>query len=260
MEHYYSSIKGACLINQLDLPDIALNLIRYYSNLSVDLVGYTKRELIRFITDDPDAISKIYLNKNRSQVIRLLYTFGIHIHPRKHKLNRFKEACNYFISRYEMDHENITIYNNDHNVITKIHTYSIFAVDVVSMKDYCIHQYQAHICRIFSKKEKVKLSCIRCHLKYFQTREVSLAYNITMNIWNFLFIYLHQNHYFINLFYSKSLSTKDYIRCLNDHNITKERSINGNLINDSRKSGLEYISNKIIYKFPSTYNNVFYEN
>lgn len=253
MEHYNLSVVGACIINKLNLPDIALQLIRYYSNLSLDIVGYTKRDLIRFITDDNEEMMKIYQNKHRTQIIRLLYKLGKHIPPRRKQLNRFKLACENIISRYEMNNNYITMYNHENNVITDITVHSIFAVDVFSSKNQCVYQYQMNICRINPKKKKVTVSCIRCHLKYFQTREVSLVYDVRMNVWNLMFIYLHQNYHYHNFLHKNILSIPEYIKCLMKTNISKERSINSNLMNDSRKHGMEYITNSILNNNCSSY-------
>lgn len=240
MEKYYNSIQGVCILKRLNLPIEIIHRIRYFSNFSVDLSGYTKLELIRCLTSEHRIMYSILKTKHRSEIIRLIYNYKIHLEPRKYKVGfyRFREICECFTKDFYIEQNSIT-FNND--IVLNL---SLMCKNGL-LKNEIHHNYYITYLPIKNRRSKATLSCYRSYGKRFANNRL---FYIQIDIWEYIFMVIHQNLETHKRFYDKlnDIQKNIYFQLLRKHNITKEQSLSKKFYSDCMNSGLEFINLSLI--------------
>lgn len=248
MEHYHNSVQGICIIKYIDLPPEIIHKIRYFCNFSADLSGYTRRDLLRYITTDHVTLKYFMNTMHRSQIIRRLYSDRIHVKPRKKKFNRFEEICKLNLSSIEFIHRNIwfKIQNDDCYIIsTKPREQNIKLKYKIQDRFKCIYIFGYFGSKVHKFSNKISLPFLR-----YNNNNVYM-FEIQFNVWDYLFIVLHNNsksilykHFFETMTESQK---KLYFEYLQEFNITTEKSLSKKFFKDCHNSFLEYVNLKTLF-------------
>ena len=245
MEKYHKSVQGICLIKHLKLPNEIINRIRYYVNFSVDITGYTRLELIRYITTEHRRMNIILRTKHRSEIIRFLYDNNIHIKPRKIVvgITRFKNICDIFTSKVYIDNNIFYMYDNDDNIIEPYieNNMKLLIRNSLSSNEglYDYHTGYWPI-RYIKRKNKIQLPFFRTNGVFHHTK----IFSIQIDFWEYIFMILHHSPEYHAVMF-KQLNKKQidrYFKFMQEFNVTKETTLSKKFYEDCNNASLEYIN------------------
>lgn len=211
MNHYHTSVQGVCLLKKLNLPDIAINLIRRYVNFAVDITGYSKRDLLGYLKKENNV--NIFGAISRSKVINYLHRLNIIIYPIKKKEDKYEKICKLFINEYLVEEDKIII--NLKNGKTLEWKFQNGFINVYTQN------YTVCIINI----KKINNNRIKCTVLILTNNIITeyIHVNSTMYIWSFLFLLFSK---FMNHIRSSLIEMeREYMKILRKYNYNENELI-----------------------------------
>ena len=225
MEEYNNSVQGVCLINNLHLPIELIKKIRYYCNFSVDITGYSKDDLLRIITKDNSESYKLYNEKNKQELIRILYNKKIHLQPTRKK-------CKNVLGTIIKQIVSINVIRD--MFVTKIK----YGIDSHQLSIFIGYTYKYYDYLIYVKHVTNKNVLLRIEKQFHDhTKYVHIWYKLDHVVFLHINIFLKAEH-FRPIKYQQ---LQEYMKLIQNFHISDEKYINEKFLYECANEGLRHI-------------------